>query len=126
MATRRRKDIRIRYSSDRDNTEIIIAQRVYGVGSATSGATLTPITPKLSARIVPGIPVDRTHRIEPRYVNACVPNYDNSIGESNLKVVIPYLPGTDDHFQHIKEIANYSDTGYNVAAVTYFSEAKKI
>ena len=119
MATRRRKDIRIRYDKDAGG-EIVIAQRVYGIGA--DGNVLTPITAKIQQRIVSGIPVDRS-RLSPRYALACLPNPENQNGQSEMKAIVPFLPGTFDHLQHLREISNYSDGDFSVQSLTYFSEA---
>ena len=119
MATRRRKDIRVRYSADL-GIEMIIAQRIYGIG--IDGNVLTPITPALQPRIVAGVPIDRS-RISPRYALACLPNPDNQNGQSETKTIVPFLPGTFDHLQHLREISNYSDGDFSVQSLTYFSEA---
>lgn len=121
MATRIGKDIRIRYSRDRGG-EIILSQRIYGIRIGGADLLLTPITNSLAHRIVDGLPVDR-QRLQPRNTIACIPNDNNAQGFSELKSVIPYLPGSPEHRQHLREIASFSNAGYEVKSIVYFSES---
>jgi len=121
MATRIGKDIRIRYSTDR-STEMIVAQRIFGIKIGDSDLLLTPITPSLTPRILDGLPIDR-QRLTPRNTIACIPNPANQQGFSELKSIIPYFPGTSEHLQHLKEIASFSNAGYAVKSIIYYSES---
>lgn len=117
MATRRGKDLRIQYDSDA-GPQRIIAQRTYRDGN---DVVITPITAALQARLVTGVPVDRS-RLQPRAALCCIPNPDNIEGKSDMRVVIPYRPATSDHSGHLRELLAHSNGPYSVAAVQYFSE----
>lgn len=117
MPTRRGKDLRLRYDQDRGGDRIVV-QRTY---RDSADVQLTPITPLLEARVVAGLPIERT-RIEPRKTICCLPNPTNASGESNMTVIIPYLPASADQEAHLNELVGYDNGTYAVAAVTYFSE----
>ena len=118
MATRRGKDLRIQY--DADTGEIrTVAQRTYRDGNDIE---LTPITPALQARLITGVPVDRS-RLKPRVAVCCIPNEANVNGRSDMRVIIPYLPASAAHSGHLQELLAHSNGPYTVAAIEYFSEA---
>ena len=117
MPTRRGKDLRVRYDTDA-GAERIVAQRTY---RDQDDILLTPITPKLQARVVTGVPVDRS-RMKPRHSICCLPNPDNLQGHSDMKVFIPYLPASSDHREHLLELVDYSNERYECKSVNYYSE----
>lgn len=117
MATRRGKDLRLRYDQDRGGQWIVV-QRTY---RDSVNGQLTPITPLLQARVVDGLPIEVT-RVRPRRCICCLPNPGNASGESNMTVIVPYLPASAEQEAHLNELVNYDNGFYSVEAVTYFSE----
>jgi len=117
MATRRGKDLRILY--DRDNgQQVVIAQRTY---QDQDQLDLTPITPSLTARIQAGTPLDRG-RIDPRHLEVCFSNPGNSQGFSEMRVNLPYLPGSPELLRHIREVREWQNGPYATETMTYFGE----
>ena len=106
LKTIRGKDLKIRYTQD-DLKDTLVNQRQY---YDNNGAELTPITPLLLARQVStnNPTIDRLGNAEPRYVSACFGSPDNSLGESNFKVIVPYAPGDVNQIEQIKEVRSYT------------------
>lgn len=117
MPTRRGKDLRLRYDTDRGPPRIVV-QRTY---RDSDDIELTPITPSLQARLVEGVPVDRS-RLQPRHSMCCIPNAANINGRSEMKVIIPHLPATGNHSTHLNELLDHDNGTYRVETVRYFSE----
>jgi hypothetical protein len=117
MATRRGRDLRIEYDSDDGSTKTV-AQRTY---EDADGVRITPITPLLEARLVSGVPIDRS-RLQPRHAMACIPNPVNSSGVSEMMAISPYRPGDERLLQHLRQIRSHSNGLYAVATITYFGE----
>lgn len=105
LKTVRGRDIKIRYTQD-NLDDALVNQRQYFDGD---GNQLTPITPLLLARQVPtnNPTIDRLGNAEPRYISACFGSPQNSSGESNFKIVVPYAPGDINQIEQIREIRNY-------------------
>lgn len=103
--TVRGKDIKIRYTQD-SLEEALINQRQY---YDNNGAELTPITSLLLARQVTtsNPTINRLGNTEPRYISACFGSPENSLGESNFKIIIPYAPGDVNQVEQIKEVLSY-------------------
>lgn len=118
MATRRGKDLRVQYDAD-GGQQRIVAQRTYRDGNDVE---LTPITPALQARVVTGLPVDRS-RLKPRAAVCCIPNPANINGRSDMRVIVPYLPATGNHRDHLRELLAHDNGTDSVKAIQYFSEA---
>lgn len=117
MPTRRGRDLRLRYDLDRGGDRIVV-QRTF---RDSQNIQLTPVTPLLTARVVTGLPIERS-RVQARKAICCLPNPTNASGESNMTVIIPYLPASNDQEAHLNELVAYDNGTYAVAAVTYFSE----
>lgn len=117
MATRRGKDLRISYDTDAGQQQIV-AQRTY---RDANDIELTPITSALQARLVTGVPVDRS-RLRPRAAVCCIPNPANIERRSDMRVVIPYRPATGSHTAHLQELLGHDNGTYRVATIRYFSE----
>lgn len=109
--------MRISYDTDSGGQRTVV-QRTY---KDANDIQLTPVTPLLTARTVTGVPIDRS-RLQPRYTLCCVPNDDNPLGKSDLKVICPYRPATANLQGHIIELLAYDNGTYQVEAITYFSE----
>lgn len=103
--TIRGKDLKLRYTQD-DLEDALVNQRQY---YDNNGAELTPITPLLLARQVStnNPTINRLGNIEPRYISACFGSPENSLGESNFKIIIPYAPGDINQTEQIKEVRSY-------------------
>lgn len=113
---KRYQDIGIFYDSD-FGFRTVARQRVY---KNEQGTIQTPLTSLFFARqITSDCKIPRAKAFEYRYVNACFENLYNDTGESNLKVIVPYMPTeTVNHNGQIREIAAYS----GVLSVSYFGE----
>lgn len=105
LKTVRGKDLKLRYTQD-DFEDALVNQRQY---FDENGDVLTPITPLLLSRQVAtnNPTIDRLGNSEPRYILACFGSPINSSGESEFKILIPYVPGDVNHNDHIKEISDY-------------------
>lgn len=103
--TVRGKDLKIRYTQD-DAEDTLVIQRQY---FDNNGAQLTPITALLLARQVAtnNPAIDRLGGVEPRYVSACFGSPENSSGESNFKILVPYAPGDINQGEQIREVRSY-------------------
>lgn len=117
MPTRRGKDLRLTYDTDRGPQRVVV-QRTY---RDANDIELTPITASLQARLVEGVPVDRS-RLQPRHSMCCIPNPANINGRSDMRVVVPYLPATGEHSGHLKELLDHDNGTYKVETIRYFSE----
>lgn len=106
LKTVRGKDLKLRYTQD-DLEDALVNQRQY---YDNNGAELTPVTPLLLARQVStnNPTIDRLGNAEPRYVSTCFGSPDNSLGESNFKIIIPYAPGDINQIEQIKEARSYT------------------
>lgn len=105
LKTVRGKDLKLRYTQD-DLEDALVNQRQY---YDNNGAELTPVTPLLLARQVStnNPTIDRLGNAEPRYISACFGSPENSLGESNFKIIVPYAPGDINQIEQIKEVRSY-------------------
>jgi hypothetical protein len=105
LKTVRGKDLKIRYTQDNLEDALVNQRQYYD----DNGDGLTPITPSLLARQVAtnNPTIDKLGNSEPRYISACFGSPDNSLGESNFKVIVPYAPGDINQVGQIREIKGY-------------------
>lgn len=105
LKTVRGRDIKLRYTQD-NFEDALINQRQY---LDDNGVELTPVTPLLLARQVTtnNPTINRLGNAEPRYISACFGSPENSSGESNFKIFIPYAPGDNNQIEQIREVRNY-------------------
>ncbi|MEG4251061.1 hypothetical protein [Microcoleus sp. Pol10D4] len=106
LKTVRGKDINIKYTQD-NFEESIVTQRQY---FDDNGAELTPITPLLLSRQVVGANSPTAARFgssQLRHISVCFGSSNNTLGESNFKVVVPYAPGDPIQAEQIRETRDY-------------------
>ncbi len=103
--TIRGKDLKLRYTQD-DSEDALVNQRQY---YDNNGAELTPVTSLLLARQVStnNPIINRLGNAEPRYISACFGSPENSLRESNFKIIVPYSPGDTNQVEQIKELRDY-------------------
>lgn len=124
LKTVRGRDIKLRYTQDNYEDALVNQRQYYD----DDGNELTPITPLLLARQVQtnNPTIDRLGKSEPRYVSVCFGSPNNSSGQSDFKILIPYAPGDPNQIEQIKEIRDYVSpnqlTPNSPLALTYHGE----
>lgn len=119
MATRRYKDIVLRYT-DNFNRDFLVRQRTY---VTQDGSFFTPIAPTVMTRFIdPKTKLPKPLNLIPRKLVSCGKNPDNLTGISEFSTVIPFNSAMKEHNQAIKETTLYD----KVLTIRYEGEQLKL